>query len=573
MPAPALLTTSLQAGALPALSTLAAGLSHSLHQTQPGVTNGQGQDPGRFARELLQARQPETPVRPPVTTPLPTPSASMSPAPAPAAPRTAGGAPPSPSQAQVSRQPATADNSVADPERKASNATRSDGSQQAADESTESTDTADAAEGDDADAATNRTRRAGRGQRLWVDRFANLRQQAGATPATGEAEGGQAASGPAGKRRLAVAGDETDPTLTGQAAAAPKVSPGADLAGTAAAAADASAAASTLAGSTDDTATSSGSAGDRAAAEPGAGRLAAGIDNAADSGSMALTPATAAVGNGATSASQLAAAFGPADVDSQGKAASPAAAADPGTGSATGAALNVLSGLGGRAAALAQAQAQGLRPSLEAAAVAAPATTDAAAGQSAGSLVAPAVPGAGSGFAAELARAAAPATGTTASTASSPTAAEVHLPTPVNDPDFLPRLGGELAVLARDGVQEARVQLNPLELGPIAVQITLDGQAAQVNLSVEHGQTRELLEQAMPSLAAALREQGLTLTGGGVFQQPRQTSRDGESDGQGRNRGQGNPGREGTDGRTGAVGGSSDGLRARRSAGVLDLYA
>jgi flagellar hook-length control protein FliK len=42
-----------------------------------------------------------------------------------------------------------------------------------------------------------------------------------------------------------------------------------------------------------------------------------------------------------------------------------------------------------------------------------------------------------------------------------------------------------------------------------------------VNMSAEHAQTRQALEQALPTLASALRENGLALTGGGVFEQPR----------------------------------------------------
>ena len=135
-------------------------------------------------------------------------------------------------------------------------------------------------------------------------------------------------------------------------------------------------------------------------------------------------------------------------------------------------------------------------------------------------------------------------------------------------PDFVPRLSGELAVLARDGVQEARVQVHPVELGPISVQISLDGTAAQVHLAVDSAQTRELLEQAMPALAAALRENGLTLTGGGVFQQARHQARqDAPGPGDG-SRNSGSGGRE-----IGAVAAPATASRATRHAGVVDLYA
>jgi flagellar hook-length control protein FliK len=181
--------------------------------------------------------------------------------------------------------------------------------------------------------------------------------------------------------------------------------------------------------------------------------------------------------------------------------------------------------------------------------------SEAIGGGPAGTGTAPAAPSALPAFAAELARAGQAVAGTTGVTAGSP-ASNITLSTPVHGTEFMPRLSGELAVLARDGVQEARVHVNPAELGPIAVQITLDGSAAQVRLAVEHAQTRDLLEQGMPTLAAALRENGLTLTGGGVFQQARDPGRDGQG-------GQESPSR----------GGSSDGRDAGRDAGGEALSA
>jgi flagellar hook-length control protein FliK len=152
--------------------------------------------------------------------------------------------------------------------------------------------------------------------------------------------------------------------------------------------------------------------------------------------------------------------------------------------------------------------------------------------------------------------------------AGSPT--ELQLATPMQSPEFAPRLGGELSLLARNGVQEARVHINPAELGPIAVQISVDGSNAQVSLAADNAQTRTVLEQAMPALAAALRESGLTLTGGGVFQHNRQAARDGQPDG----RASGGQGRG-----SGHSGDGDDAVRAtsapRRMGlpGAVDLYA
>ncbi|MDO8375875.1 MAG: flagellar hook-length control protein FliK, partial [Aquabacterium sp.] len=80
-------------------------------------------------------------------------------------------------------------------------------------------------------------------------------------------------------------------------------------------------------------------------------------------------------------------------------------------------------------------------------------------------------------------------------------------------------LGAQISLFARDGVQSARLQLNPAEMGPISVQIALDGSAARVDFQADLAGTREVIEASLPALAGALQDAGLTLAGGGVFQQ------------------------------------------------------
>jgi flagellar hook-length control protein FliK len=87
---------------------------------------------------------------------------------------------------------------------------------------------------------------------------------------------------------------------------------------------------------------------------------------------------------------------------------------------------------------------------------------------------------------------------------------------------FARELGAQVSVFVREGVQQARLHLNPQELGPVLVRIQLEGQAAQVHMAAELPQTRQALEQALPALAGQLSEAGITLTGGGVFERPPQ---------------------------------------------------
>jgi flagellar hook-length control protein FliK len=92
--------------------------------------------------------------------------------------------------------------------------------------------------------------------------------------------------------------------------------------------------------------------------------------------------------------------------------------------------------------------------------------------------------------------------------------------------EFAPQLGAQLSRFVRDGIHHAKLELNPIEMGPLTVQIRIDGDQAHVHMAAEHSLTRDALELAMPQLASSLRDNGLTLTGGGVSDQPRPSSQD-----------------------------------------------
>ncbi|HEY6511679.1 MAG TPA: flagellar hook-length control protein FliK [Burkholderiaceae bacterium] len=138
----------------------------------------------------------------------------------------------------------------------------------------------------------------------------------------------------------------------------------------------------------------------------------------------------------------------------------------------------------------------------------------------------------------------------------------------IDDADFGAALGTQVSLWVRDGVQEARLQLHPAELGPVTVQIALEGQAAHVDFIAAVAATRESIEQSLPALAAALRESGFTLTGGGVTSQGGQGAA-----GEGRRErspaGQGNRSRN--DGGSDAAHVASAPRRWNRS--LLDVYA
>jgi flagellar hook-length control protein FliK len=110
------------------------------------------------------------------------------------------------------------------------------------------------------------------------------------------------------------------------------------------------------------------------------------------------------------------------------------------------------------------------------------------------------------------------ATATTAHAKAAETAAAATalVAAAIDSPSFAPSLASQLRWWANEGVQQAQLQLNPAEMGPVAVRIVVDGREARIDFSADLPATRSALESALPVLAAALDEGGLKLTGGGV---------------------------------------------------------
>jgi flagellar hook-length control protein FliK len=85
-------------------------------------------------------------------------------------------------------------------------------------------------------------------------------------------------------------------------------------------------------------------------------------------------------------------------------------------------------------------------------------------------------------------------------------------------------------LMLADKLQQAEIQLDPLGLGKMKIQIQIDASnQANVHFVVQHGQTREMLEQAMPRLRDMLAGQGIQLGQTLVQQQPQQQQSQGQS--------------------------------------------
>ena len=155
---------------------------------------------------------------------------------------------------------------------------------------------------------------------------------------------------------------------------------------------------------------------------------------------------------------------------------------------------------------------------------------------------------------------------------------QASLPMTPQSPTFAPALGHQIDVWMKGGVQHAEVQLSPQDLGPIRVRIEMEGAHTRVHMSADVASTRDALQQAMPLLTEQLGQVGISLTGGGVSDQPafQQSQAQAQADAGGA----GVNGRSGGGGPAGAGQGGHEDVAAASAArqlaqrrGLLDTYA
>jgi flagellar hook-length control protein FliK len=138
--------------------------------------------------------------------------------------------------------------------------------------------------------------------------------------------------------------------------------------------------------------------------------------------------------------------------------------------------------------------------------------------------------------------------------------ADAFIAQDVRRPEFVPVFSARIATLVQEGIEQARVHLNPVDMGPVSLQLSLDGLQVRVDMTAEVAATRQVLEQALPSLAGALREAGFTLSGGGVAP-PAEAANTGGQDHRGSSGSSGEPNPQASTGSNAMSGQQADGRR------------
>lgn len=97
----------------------------------------------------------------------------------------------------------------------------------------------------------------------------------------------------------------------------------------------------------------------------------------------------------------------------------------------------------------------------------------------------------------------------------------LHLDTQLqlHSPRFNEGFTQQVVVLAQNGIQQAQMSLNPPELGPIDVRITMQQDAASVQIAAASPLAREAIQDALPRLRDMLDQSGVRLNDAGVFAQ------------------------------------------------------
>lgn len=135
-------------------------------------------------------------------------------------------------------------------------------------------------------------------------------------------------------------------------------------------------------------------------------------------------------------------------------------------------------------------------------------------------------------------------------------------------PEAPAQLHQKVSLMLADKLQQAEIQLDPLGLGKMKIQIQLDASSqASVHFVVQHGQTREMLEQAMPRLRDMLAGQGIQLGQTVVQQQAQQQGQ--QQQGQPSSQGQSGFGGQGQQGGGFAGGDQSEGGGRARTLSLL----
>lgn len=142
----------------------------------------------------------------------------------------------------------------------------------------------------------------------------------------------------------------------------------------------------------------------------------------------------------------------------------------------------------------------------------------------------------------------------------------LHLATPMKDQAWPAEFSQKVTWMATQDKQSAQITLNPPQMGPIEISLSIKNEQATAVFVAHNAEVRELLESALPRLREALADAGVTLGQADVSAESFQQARDGQG-----NNNRGNQTRGEAGGAIGSQGVSEP--ATRRGNGLVDTFA
>ncbi len=103
---------------------------------------------------------------------------------------------------------------------------------------------------------------------------------------------------------------------------------------------------------------------------------------------------------------------------------------------------------------------------------------------------------------------------------------ESTIPTPINQAQWANHLGEKVVWLARNEQQIAQININPPQLGPMQISLSMSGDQATAMFASPHAEVRQVIEDAMPRLREMLSSAGVSLGEANVGAQLPQQNRE-----------------------------------------------
>jgi len=106
---------------------------------------------------------------------------------------------------------------------------------------------------------------------------------------------------------------------------------------------------------------------------------------------------------------------------------------------------------------------------------------------------------------------AAPLTAPVAAAPAAPVPATIAIATPVGNPYFGEEAVQHVSWLVGNGIEQARINVHPADLGPIEIRISMNNNEAIISFAVTQPETAAAIEDALPRLRELLTSNGVSL--------------------------------------------------------------